>query len=99
MYLINGFDKRLRTGVLGVWVQISQPVEPGSGVVTQHHEFQSRLRDAERLQLYAQSAVSNHRALSASLVKAEWRSRGWEKEARKALRRWLKQRYREMGSP
>ena len=40
----------------------------------QHREFQSRLRDVERLWLYAQSAVSYHSALSASLAEAESRS-------------------------
>ena len=47
----------------------------------QHREFQSRLRDAERLRLYAQSTVSDHRAMSASLAEAESSSRCWEKEA------------------
>ena len=51
----------------------------------QHREFQSRLRDAERLQLYAQSVVSDHRALSASLVEAELSSRHWEKEAKEGV--------------
>ena len=40
----------------------------------QQREFQSRLRDAERLRLHAQSVVSDHSALSASLVEAESRS-------------------------
>ena len=44
----------------------------------QHREFQTRLRDAERLQLYAQSVVSNHKALSASLAEVESRSQRWE---------------------
>ena len=51
----------------------------------QHREFQSRLRDAERLQLYAQSTVSDHNALSASLVEAESRSQRWEKEAKEGI--------------
>ena len=53
----------------------------------QHREFQSRLRDAERLQLYAQSAVSNQRALSASLDEAKSRSQRWEMEAKEGLQR------------
>ena len=40
----------------------------------QHQEFQSRLKDAERLRLYAQSTIYDHSALSASLVEAESRS-------------------------
>ena len=51
----------------------------------QHQEFQYRLRDAERLQLYAQSVVSDHRVLSASLVEAELSSRRWEKEAKEGV--------------
>ena len=48
----------------------------------QHREFQSQLRDAERLRLFAQPAVSDHRALSASLAEAESRSWRWEMEAK-----------------
>ena len=51
----------------------------------QHREFQSRLRDAERLRLYAQSTVSNHSVLSASLVEVESRSQRWEKEAKEGV--------------
>ena len=51
----------------------------------QHQEFQTRLRDAERLRLYTQSVVSNHRTLSASLVKAESSSRHWENEAKESV--------------
>ena len=51
----------------------------------QHREFQSRLRDAERLRLYAQSIVFYHSALSASLVEAETRSQRWEKEAKEGI--------------
>ena len=51
----------------------------------QHQEFQSRLRDAKRLRLYAQSAVSDQRALSASLAEAKSRSRHWEKEAKEGV--------------
>ena len=40
-------------------------------MVRQHREFQSWLDDAERLWLYAQSAVSKHQALDISLAKAE----------------------------
>ena len=51
----------------------------------QHRDFQSRLRDAERLRLYAQSAISDHRALSASLVEAKSRSRRWETGAKEGI--------------
>ena len=51
----------------------------------QHQEFQAWLRDAERLRLYAQSTISDHRALSASLAEAESRSRRWEKEAKEGV--------------
>ena len=51
----------------------------------QHREFQSRLRDAKRLWLYAQSVISDHSALSASLAKAESRSQHWEKEAKEGV--------------
>ena len=51
----------------------------------QHREFQSQLRDAERLRLYAQSAVSDHKALSASLAEEESRSLCWEKEAKEGV--------------
>ena len=48
----------------------------------QHREFQSRLRDAERLRHYAQSVVSDHKALSASLAEVESSSRCLEKEVK-----------------
>ena len=51
----------------------------------QHREFQSMLRDAERLLLYAQSVVSDHNALSASLAEAESRSQRSEKEAKEGV--------------
>ena len=51
----------------------------------QHREFQSRLRDEERLWLYAQSVVYDHKALSASLAKAESSSLCWENEAKESV--------------
>ena len=39
----------------------------------------------ERLRLYAQSVVSNHRALSASLDEVESSSRRWENEAKEII--------------
>ena len=51
----------------------------------QHQEFQTRLRDAERFRLYAQSIVSDHRALIATLAEAESRSWRWENEAKESV--------------
>ena len=53
----------------------------------QHHEFQTQLKDAERLRLYASSVISNHKALSASLAEVESSSRSWENEARGSVER------------
>ena len=53
----------------------------------QHQQFQTRLRDAERLRLYALLVVSNQRALSASLYEAESSSRRWENEAKGSVER------------
>ena len=39
----------------------------------------------ERLWLYAQSVVSDHKALSASLAKVELSSRRWENEAKESI--------------
>ena len=53
----------------------------------QHREFRSRLGDAERLRLYAQSTISDQKALSASLMEVEASSRRWELEAKEAFER------------
>ena len=53
----------------------------------QHQEFQIRLRDAEKLRLYVQSAFSDKKALSASLMEVESKSRRLESEAREAVER------------
>ena len=53
----------------------------------QYQEFKIRLKDAKRLRLYAQSVISDHRALSASLAEAESSSRRWENEARGSVER------------
>ena len=50
----------------------------------QHREFQTRLRDAERLRLYTQSTFSDQKALSDSLMEAKSNSRLWELEAKEA---------------
>ena len=41
--------------------------------------------DAEKLRLYAQSTVSKHQALDASLTKAKSRSKHWEREAKASV--------------
>ena len=41
----------------------------------------TRLDDIEKLWLYAQSAISKHQALDASLAKVKSRSKHWEREA------------------
>ena len=62
----------------------------------QHQEFQTRLRDVERLWLYAQSVVSDHRALSASLDEAESSSRRWENEAKESVEKIARAEQREI---
>ena len=56
----------------------------------QHQEFHTRLRDAERLQLYAQSVVSDHMALSASLAEAKSSSRRWENEVKESVEKMVR---------
>ena len=53
----------------------------------QYQEFQTRLREAERLRLYAQSAFSDKKALSASLMEADSKLRRLELEAREVVER------------
>ena len=53
----------------------------------QHQEFQAQLKGAERLLLYAQSVIYDHKVLSASLAEAESSSWGWENEARGSVER------------
>ena len=53
----------------------------------QHREFRTRLREAERLRLYAQSVFSDKKALSASLMEEESKSRRLEVEARESAER------------
>ena len=53
----------------------------------QHHEFQLRLRDAEKLWLYVQSGLSNQESLDASLKEAQSSTRRRELEARDAVDR------------
>ena len=51
----------------------------------QQHEFQLRLRDAEKLQLYVQSGLSDQVILNASLKEAQLNARSWELEAKEAV--------------
>ena len=44
----------------------------------QYHEFQLRLRDAEKLRLYVQPGVSDQETLNASLKEARLNARPWE---------------------
>ena len=53
----------------------------------QHLEFWIRLGEVERLRLYAQSAFSDKKTLSASLMEAESKSRQLELESREAVER------------
>ena len=54
-------------------------------MVLQHHEFQLRLRDAEKLRLYVQSRLFDQESLDASLKEAQSSARCWELEAREAV--------------
>ena len=62
----------------------------------QNREFQSRLDDAEKLQLYAQSVVSKHQALNASLAKVESKLKHWKREAKASVEK-IERAEKEMG--
>ena len=53
----------------------------------QHHDFELRLRDAERLWLFVKSRLYDQEALDASLKEAQLSSRLWELEAKEAMER------------
>ena len=53
----------------------------------QHHEFELRLRDAERLRLYVQAGMAEREMQSASLKKAELACRRLELEAKESAKR------------
>ena len=53
----------------------------------QHHEFELRLRDAERLQLYVQAGMAEREMQSASLKHAELACRRLELEAKESAKR------------
>ena len=56
-------------------------------MVLQHHEFELRLRDAERLRLFVQAGMAEREMHSASLKKAELACRRLELEARESVER------------
>ena len=53
----------------------------------QHHDFELRLRDAERLRLFVQSTLFDQETLDASLKEAQLSSQYWELEAKEAMER------------
>ena len=53
----------------------------------QHHEFELRLRDAERLQLYVHSGMAERETQSASLKEAELTCYRLEIEAKESAER------------
>ena len=53
----------------------------------QHHEFELRLRDAERLRLYVQAGMAEREMQRASLKKVEMACRRLELEARESVER------------
>ena len=53
----------------------------------QHHEFELRLRDAERLRLFVQAGMAEREMHSASLKKSELACRRLELEARESAER------------
>ena len=53
----------------------------------QHHEFELRLRDAERLRLYVQVGLASREMQNASLKKAELVCRRLELEAKESAER------------
>ena len=53
----------------------------------QHHEFELRLRDTERLRLYVQSGMAEREMQSASLKGAELACRRLELEAKESTKR------------
>ena len=65
----------------------SQEVIAIRNMAFKHREFWTRLREAERLRLYAQSVFSDKKALSVALLKVESKSRQLELEAREAVER------------
>ena len=56
-------------------------------IALQHHEFEFRLRDVERLRLFVQAGMAEREMHSASLKKAELACRRLELEARESAER------------
>ena len=56
----------------------------------QHQDFQTRLRDAERLCPYSQLVISDHKELCASLVEAESSFRRSKNEAKGIVERMVR---------
>ena len=56
-------------------------------MVLQYHEFELRLRDAERLRLYVQAGMAEGEIQSASLKKAELACRHLELETKESAER------------
>ena len=64
-----------------------QAVAAVRNMALQHHEFELRLRDAERLRLYVQEGMAEREMQSASLKKVELVCRRLELEARESTER------------
>ena len=64
-----------------------QAIAPVRNMALQHHEFELRLRDAERLRLYIQAGMVEREMQSASLKKAELACRRLKLEASESVER------------
>ena len=64
-----------------------QVVAAVRNMALQHHEFELRLRDAERLRLYVRAGMVEREMRSATLKKAELACRRLEMEARESAER------------
>ena len=64
-----------------------QAVAAIRNMALQHHEFELRLRDAERLQLYVQSGMAEREMQRASLKKAELACHRLELEVKESVER------------
>ena len=64
-----------------------QVVSAIRNMVLQHHEFELRLKDAERLRLYVQEGMAEREMQSASLKQAELTCHRLELEAKESVER------------
>ena len=64
-----------------------QAVAAIQNMALQHHEFELRLRDADRLRLYVQAGITEWEIQSASLKKAELACRRLKLEAKESTER------------